>query len=94
MDAYYGTDAGPPETDGCERGKSYNPKRGEEVLKYCYKFLDSYFTLKEGSYNDIKEIKVNSENQLLVTLKNGIFYLLFFLLYLLLAFLRMASHVS
>lgn len=29
MDAYYGTDAGPSESDGCEKGNSYNPRRGK-----------------------------------------------------------------
>ena len=33
-DALYGTDA-IPETDGAERGKGYNPKRGEKVIAWA-----------------------------------------------------------
>lgn len=33
MDAYYGTDAGPSESDGCEKGNTYNPRRGIHEMR-------------------------------------------------------------
>jgi len=38
-DALYGTDA-LPETDGCEKGTGYNPKRGAKVIDYARHVLD------------------------------------------------------
>ncbi len=39
-DALYGTDA-IPESDGAEKGKGYNPKRGEKVIAWVRDFLDT-----------------------------------------------------
>src|SRR5690606_292850 len=50
-DALYGTDVF-PETDGCEKGKSYNPKRGAKVIEFGRNFLDSIAPLSEGSHKD------------------------------------------
>jgi malate synthase len=38
-DALYGTDA-LPETDGCEKGTGYNPRRGAKVIEYARHVLD------------------------------------------------------
>jgi len=48
-DALYGTDA-IPETDGAEKGKGYNPKRGEKVIAWGRDFLDASAPLKDGSW--------------------------------------------
>ena len=38
-DALYGTDV-IPETDGCEKTKGYNAKRGDKVIAFARRFLD------------------------------------------------------
>ncbi|WP_315919150.1 malate synthase G [Mesorhizobium sp. SP-1A] len=48
-DALYGTDA-IPETDGAEKGKRYNPRRGGKVIAWAKDFLDTSAPLKEGSW--------------------------------------------
>ena len=48
-DALYGTDV-ISDTKGAERGKKYNYVRGEKVIKYASKILDSYVPLKNGSW--------------------------------------------
>ena len=48
-DALYGTDA-IPETDGAEKGKGYNPRRGEKVIGWGRDFLDASAPLKDGSW--------------------------------------------
>ncbi len=51
-DALYGTDA-IPETDGAEKGKGYNPKRGEKVIAWVRDFLDSTVPLDGASWKDV-----------------------------------------
>ncbi|TFE01726.1 malate synthase G [Jeotgalibacillus salarius] len=51
-DALYGTDV-ISEDDGAEKGTSYNPKRGEQVIAYAKKFLDDAVPLEEGSHADV-----------------------------------------
>ncbi len=51
-DALYGTDV-IDETNGAEKGKGYNPKRGAEVVKYAKDFLDQHFTLASGNYAEV-----------------------------------------
>ncbi len=58
-DALYGTDV-IPETDGAEKGKSYNPKRGEKVISYAKEFLDEHFPLEKGSHADVEAYKVKN----------------------------------
>lgn len=70
LDAFYGTDAGPPETGGAEKGKEYNPVRGARVFEYSHEFLDKYFPLSDGAkFNDISAFKLNGSS-LSMELKN------------------------
>ncbi|MCA1407148.1 malate synthase G [Ensifer sp. IC3342] len=56
-DALYGTDA-IPDTDGAERGKGYNPKRGAKVIAWARDFLDASAPLAEGRWSDVTALKV------------------------------------
>ncbi len=68
-DALYGTDA-IPETDGAEKTKGYNPKRGAKVVAWARKFLDDSVPLDGASWNDAKAFAVAGGN-LSVTLIDG-----------------------
>jgi len=69
FDALYGTDVIPQE-DGAEKGKSYNPVRGEKVFAYAREFLDEAVPLRDGSHSDVEDYTV--EDQLLkVTFSDG-----------------------
>ncbi|PUA80131.1 malate synthase G [Nocardioides currus] len=57
-DALYGTDV-LPETDGRERGTSYNPRRGEEVIARGRAFLDEHVPLADGSHADVTAYAVD-----------------------------------
>ncbi|MBU8537554.1 malate synthase G [Falsiroseomonas tokyonensis] len=46
-DALYGTDA-IPEADGAEKGRGYNPKRGEKVIAFARRVLDQAAPLAGG----------------------------------------------
>lgn len=48
-DALYGTDA-IAETDGAERGGAYNAIRGERVIAWARHFLDTHFSVGQGSH--------------------------------------------
>ena len=50
-DALYGTDA-IPETDGAEKTKGFNPKRGEKVIAWAKAFLDESAPLASGSWTE------------------------------------------
>ena len=67
-DALYGTDV-ISEENGAEKGKSYNPIRGQNVVNYCREFLDKYFPLEKGSHKDTVSYVIN-DNSLQVTLSN------------------------
>jgi malate synthase len=69
-DALYGTDV-IPETDGAEKGTSYNRVRGDQVIAYARKFLDESVPLASGSYADATGFEVD-DGQLLVTLGDGL----------------------
>src|SRR6056297_1632112 len=49
-DALYGTDV-IPEDDGAERGGSYDPVRGEQVIRMAREFLDRYCPLSTGDHS-------------------------------------------
>ena len=68
-DALYGTDA-IPETDGAERGASFNPKRGERVIAFARQLLDEAAPLATGSHADATRYAVEN-GALVVTLKSG-----------------------
>lgn len=56
-DALYGTDV-IPESDGAEKGTSYNKVRGDKVIAYARQFLDDSVPLAAGSYADATSFKV------------------------------------
>lgn len=68
-DALYGTDA-IPETGGAERGRGYNPVRGERVIAFARRFLDAAVPLKGASHNDVTGYRVVG-GRLVAALKKG-----------------------
>ena len=68
-DALYGFDV-ISEEGGAEKGKGYNPKRGEKVIAFAKNFLDETFPLAKGSHADATQYAVEG-NALVVTLKDG-----------------------
>lgn len=68
-DALYGFDV-ISEEDGAEKGKGYNPKRGEKVIAFAKNFLDETFPLAQGSHADATKYAVEG-NALVVSLKDG-----------------------
>ncbi len=68
-DALYGTDV-ISEDSGAEKGKGYNPVRGNQVISYSKEFLDQSAPLAEGSHVDAIKYEV-SEGSLQITLVNG-----------------------
>ncbi|OBF62843.1 malate synthase G [Mycobacterium sp. 852002-50816_SCH5313054-b] len=65
-DALYGTDV-IPETDGAEKGTSYNRVRGDKVIAYARKFLDEAVPLASGSWADATGLSI-ADGQLQVAL--------------------------
>ncbi|HWT56434.1 MAG TPA: malate synthase G, partial [Rhizobium sp.] len=68
-DALYGTDA-IPETDGAEKGRGYNPKRGEKVIAWARDFLDSAVPLGGASWEDVAGFAVK-DGVLAIATKGG-----------------------
>jgi malate synthase len=68
-DALYGTDA-ISEADGCEKGSSYNPKRGAKVIAFARKFLNEAAPLAQGSHAEAKGYAI-ANGALAVTLTSG-----------------------
>jgi len=54
FDAFYGTDV-IPEADGATRGSTYNPVRGEIVVKRARAFLDEAIPLSSASHESVTE---------------------------------------
>ena len=71
-DALYGTDV-ISEEKGCEKvgAKGYNPKRGKKVIEYARNVLDRTAPLKKGSHVGSTGYRVNKDDQLVVSLKDG-----------------------
>jgi len=67
-DALYGTDVISDE-GGAEKGKGYNPVRGNKVIAYARQFLDQVAPLAIGSHLDSTRYVIDGE--LVVTLKDG-----------------------
>ena len=68
-DALYGTDA-IPETDGAEKGRGYNPRRGEKVIAWARRFLDDSAPLDGASWSEAASFDV-AMGRLAVTLRDG-----------------------
>ena len=68
-DALYGTDA-ISEADGAEKGKGYNPKRGEKVIAWAKSFLDESAPLGTGKWADVAGLAVK-DGQLEIKLTDG-----------------------
>ncbi len=49
-DALYGTDV-IPEDEGAEKGTGYNPVRGDKVIAYARRFLDTAVPLASGAWD-------------------------------------------
>src|SRR5690554_2179999 len=68
-DALYGTDA-IPEDGGAEKGKGYNPVRGDKVIAWARDFLNESAPLDGASWAAVKSFTV-AEGRLAITLENG-----------------------
>ncbi len=68
-DALYGSDA-IPEDDGATRAGSYNPVRGERVIKRARALLDAAVPLAQGSHHDAHAYSVEG-GALVVRLSDG-----------------------
>ncbi|MGM0846453.1 MAG: malate synthase G [Bacillota bacterium] len=68
-DALYGTDA-ISEEEGCEKGQSYNPKRGEKVISFAKQFLDDTLPLTGGSHKEVTHYRIVA-NKLQAQLTDG-----------------------
>lgn len=68
-DALYGTDV-ISEENGAEKGKGYNPVRGDKVIAFAKDFLNQTFPLAQGSHADATKYAVD-HNRLVVSLKDG-----------------------
>src|SRR4051812_33241785 len=68
-DALYGTDV-IPETDGADKGSSYNRVRGDKVIAYAREFLDGAVPLASGSWADAAGLSVD-DGQLAIATDDG-----------------------
>jgi malate synthase len=68
-DALYGTDV-IPESDGADKGTSYNRVRGDKVIAYARKFLDEAVPLASGSWTGATGLSVE-DGQLQVATADG-----------------------
>ena len=68
-DALYGTDV-IPESDGAEKGTSYNRVRGDKVIAYARNFLDEAVPLASGSWTGATGLSLE-DGQLKVATADG-----------------------
>jgi malate synthase len=68
-DALYGTDA-IPEAEGAQKGKEYNPVRGEKVIAWARAFLDEAAPLDGAGWSDAKSFAIDG-GRLTVVLLDG-----------------------
>lgn len=68
-DALYGTDA-IPESDGAEKGKGYNPKRGAKVIAWARDFLNRSAPLDGATWQDARGFSIQN-GALMVRLDGG-----------------------
>ena len=68
-DALYGTDA-IAEEGGAEKGRGYNPVRGEKVIAWARAFLDGSVPLDDASWNDARGFSIEN-GALTVRLESG-----------------------
>ncbi len=69
-DALYGTDA-IPEADGAEKGRGYNPKRGDKVIAFARRVLDQAVPLAGGASHAGTSAYAIEAGALVVTLADG-----------------------
>src|SRR5437667_10422281 len=72
-DALYGTDV-IAQSDGAEKGETYNPVRGAKVIAYAEEFLDKVIGLERGSFSDVTQFFLQAaggHKQLAATLTDG-----------------------
>ena len=65
-DALYGADI-IPESDGAEKGTSYNPKRGAKAVAQAAEFLDAHFPLANGTHADATVYKIDAGKLVVAT---------------------------
>ena len=58
------------EEQGAERGKQYNPVRGEKVIAFCRDLLDQIIPLAQGTHRDAKHYALHND-KVIITLANG-----------------------
>jgi len=68
-DALYGTDV-ISESNGCRKGKSYNPRRGAKVIEFARHVLDRTAPLRKGSHIDSVAYRIK-DGKLVVKLADG-----------------------
>ncbi|GAA2071192.1 malate synthase G [Williamsia deligens] len=68
-DALYGTDV-IPESDGAEKGTSYNKVRGDKVIAYAKDFLDGAVPLEDAKWADVTGLAVDGST-LAITTSSG-----------------------
>ncbi len=68
-DALYGTDV-IPETPGAEKGRGYNPVRGQQVIDYGRRLLDQHLPLRDASHSDVAQYFIK-EGELQVKMVDG-----------------------
>ena len=69
FDALYGTDV-IEETPGFEKGRSYNPQRGEQVIAYASEVLDRLAPLEAASHSDVTGYEIR-DGRLVVVCSDG-----------------------